>query len=438
MAVDIARFLSGIESPVARFRQGAAFGQQQADRRTAQEAAQAQAEQQKKGRAELLTLVQNEDRTPQEILEFRARNPEIAKTFQTGFDQLNTEAKAAAVTEATNVVAALSGGNTDAALRILEDRKEAGENSGDPQEVQRADILIQAIKADPKTALATASIFLAGLGEEGIKILEAITPKARAVVRPATPEEVSDLGLPEGTPGVQINTKTGRASIPGRGVTVRVGDRDKSALGKAASTFLTDVAEKGDASNELLNNADLLDQSLDKVTGTGFEPGIFSDIRVGLGRLAVLVGQGEGFVESIANAENIDAISQKLTILETQALKGSINKQEFTAAGKINTGLETSALGNRFAVKRMRAVGTMNDWRGQRLQELDDANPDASDKQLSRLLKKEFRGIPYISPTKVDSRGLPLFFTEFRNRMLEIQPDISTKELVDQWKAAHK
>lgn len=161
MAVDIARFLSGIESPVARVQQGITFGQQQVDRRAAQQAAQAQAEQQRKVQADLLALAQKENRTADDFQDLIIRNPGLADTFKNSIAQLNVEAKAATITEATNVFAALSSGNTEAAINILESRKEAAENTGDQQEIQTTEILIQAIKANPDAALTSAGLFLA-------------------------------------------------------------------------------------------------------------------------------------------------------------------------------------------------------------------------------------------------------------------------------------
>lgn len=180
MAVNIAQFLSGIESPVDRVQQGVLFGQQQADRRATQQAAQVQAEQQRKLQAELLTLSQNENRTADDFQDFVIRNPGLAKTFQVNIDQLNEEAKTATISEATNVFAALSSGNTDAALKIVEDRREAAVNSGNQQEVQKADVLIQAIKADPKAALTSAGLFLAtATGDKFADTFKAIFPKPK-------------------------------------------------------------------------------------------------------------------------------------------------------------------------------------------------------------------------------------------------------------------
>lgn len=193
MAVDIARFLSGIESPVARVQQGITFGQQQADRRAAQQSAQAQAEQQKKVQAELLALSQKENRTADDFQDLIIRNPGLAKTFQTSIEQLNTEAQAANISEATNVFAALSSGNTDAALKIIEDRKEAAENSGDQQEVQKAEVLIQAIKANPDAALTSAGLFLAqATGPERFAAtLKAVSPPVKK--QTALQEKISEL-----------------------------------------------------------------------------------------------------------------------------------------------------------------------------------------------------------------------------------------------------
>lgn len=183
MAVDIARFLSGIESPVTRVQQGVEFGQQQSDRRAAQEAAQAKAEQKRKVQAELLALSQKENRTADDFQDLIIRNPGLAKTFQASIDQLNTEAKTATITEATNVFAALSSGNTDAALKIVEDRKEAAQNSGDQQQVQKAEVLIQAIKSDPKAALTSTGLFLSNIidADKFKNLLEVVSPKPKKV-----------------------------------------------------------------------------------------------------------------------------------------------------------------------------------------------------------------------------------------------------------------
>lgn len=192
MAVDIARFLSGIESPVTRVQQGVTFGQEQADRRAAQQTAQAQAEQKRKVQAELLALSQKENRTADDFQDLIIRNPGLAKTFQTSIDQLNTEARAAAISEATNVFAALSSGNTETALKIVEDRREAAVNSGNQQEIQTAEVLIQAIKSDPKAALTSAGLFLAtATGDKFADTFKAIFPKPTK--QTALQERISEL-----------------------------------------------------------------------------------------------------------------------------------------------------------------------------------------------------------------------------------------------------
>ena len=93
----------------------------------------------------------------------------------------------------------MSGGNTDAALKIVEDRKEAAENSGDQQEVQKAEVLIQAIRANPNAALTSAGLFLAqATGPERFaSTLEALRGRPgtaeqqafRALTKDLSPEE---------------------------------------------------------------------------------------------------------------------------------------------------------------------------------------------------------------------------------------------------------
>lgn len=236
----------------------------------------------------------------------------------------------------------------------------------------------------------------------------------------------------------QIEALILKMTTQAKGISIFTGDRKGgTVLSKVRTDFLTDVATKGIASQEILNNADLLDSSLDAVQGTALDTGALVGLRDSMASLAILGGFGDNFAESIANLNTIESISEKMRIMETTLLKGAINQREFEAAGKINTNLGNTNLGNRFAVKRMRATANMNAWMLERAEQIETGNPDATDNDIAKQLRKEFSNIPYFSKTLKDQSGLPLFFTEFRENVLSQVPDATMQEILNGWKKAN-
>jgi hypothetical protein len=215
MAVDLSKFLGNIPSPVQRIREGALFGQQQADRRTELEAARLQREQQQQINAELAALAQKENKTPEDFINLMTRFPSISQQFQAPLDALNTQQRKTAISEATNVFAALSGGNSEAAIKLLEDKKTASENSGDEIGARRAEILIESIKLNPDAALTSAGLFLSQAvgGEKFASTFETLTgragEKAEAAIAKAAAE--TDKTIAE---TLKIKAETGEEEIP--------------------------------------------------------------------------------------------------------------------------------------------------------------------------------------------------------------------------------
>lgn len=223
---------------------------------------------------------------------------------------------------------------------------------------------------------------------------------------------------------------------PSTGITINTADTaGGTALKEARQDYLRDIASNGIAAQDTLNNADLLDQALDSVEGTALDAGAFAGLREGLASVAILGGFGDEFAEDLASLTTIDAISQKMTIIETQQLKGAINQREFNAAGKINTAIDLPNLANRFAVKRMRATAKMNSWMLTRAEQIEDANPTWGDNKIAKQMRKEFNNIPYFSKTLKDQNGLPLFFTEFRDSYMEQNPADGTADVLTAWRS---
>lgn len=160
MAVDLSKFLGNIPSPVQRIREGVLFGQQQADRATELEAARVKREQQQKQNAALAAFAQKKNKTSQDFRDIQTQFPSLAANFQIPLDALNAEQTKTAISEATNVFAALLGGNTEAAIKLWEDKKTASENLDDEIGARRAEIMIETIKQNPDAALTSAGLFL--------------------------------------------------------------------------------------------------------------------------------------------------------------------------------------------------------------------------------------------------------------------------------------
>lgn len=175
MAVNFAQFLSGIPSPVDRLEEGVLSGQNQQlntqkieqndvileNQRAEQQAAQAAAQQKAVLNAELVSLSQNPNRTAKDLQDIIIRNPGLADSFKAPLAQMNNEQRQVSLNEAINVKAALSVGNTEKAVQILEDRKEAALNSGDQQEADKSDIMIKTITANPDAAGTMIDMFIA-------------------------------------------------------------------------------------------------------------------------------------------------------------------------------------------------------------------------------------------------------------------------------------
>lgn len=175
MPVNYAQFLAGVPSPVDRLQEGIAAGQSQQlntqqiqqndvileNQRADQAAAQAQAAQQSAIQGELVELSNNPNRTAKDIQDFIIRNPAYADKLKEPMAAMNDEQRQVSLNEAINVKAALSSGDTERAIQILKDRKQAAINSGDQQEADKSDIMIKTIQSSPEGAGAMIDMFIA-------------------------------------------------------------------------------------------------------------------------------------------------------------------------------------------------------------------------------------------------------------------------------------
>lgn len=153
MPVNYANYLSGIPSPVDRLQKGVLFGQQQSDRRDKQAADEA-------FQAEFGEFVNKENKTLDDYITFTTRNPSLAKAYAGQMKLLSEGQQKTLVSQAINVYAALTNGQTGKAVELLETQKQAAINSGNVDEANKADIMLRTIQIDPTKALSTMGIFL--------------------------------------------------------------------------------------------------------------------------------------------------------------------------------------------------------------------------------------------------------------------------------------
>lgn len=154
------------------FRQGqreeAAFAAQQ-QQLQAQQAAQAAYQ------ADVSAAMANP--TPAGIRALALKYPQHGKVYTELLSGLSGEQRTAALGDTASLAAALSGGRTDVASRLVDQRIEAMRTRGE----QTADVeaLRDAIKTNPQAAYGHALSLLAGFGEDGAKVLDTLS-KARS------------------------------------------------------------------------------------------------------------------------------------------------------------------------------------------------------------------------------------------------------------------
>lgn len=308
MAVNFAQFLSGIPSPVDRLEEGVLSGQNQQlntqkieqndvileNQRAGQQAAEAAAQNKAALDAELVALSQNPNRTAKDMQDIIIRNPGLAESFKAPLAQMNNDQRQVSLNEAINVKAALSLGNTEKAVQILEDRKEAALNSGDQQEADKSDIMIKTITANPDAAGTMIDMFIAANDPEQFadnfdklqsqsreraldplnkEQLRAEIDKTKAdttkIINDTTGEAVAEYKSvtenPDGS-STGINSLTGKLEI----IPVGDGALPKTKAQLAAVNKLIDVAKKDKRVDDFITvqtKYDRIESALDSAAG---------------------------------------------------------------------------------------------------------------------------------------------------------------------------
>jgi len=98
--------------------------------------------------------------TPDQYSALMRKYPQMAETLKTNYDILSSEQQQYKLSNATKIYAALSSGQNDVALQMLEEQQLAAENAGNKQMADEAKALAMLVQNNPQAARLTAGLFL--------------------------------------------------------------------------------------------------------------------------------------------------------------------------------------------------------------------------------------------------------------------------------------
>jgi hypothetical protein len=110
-----------------------------------------------------------------------ARFPQLGSAVKENYERLNTKQKQSTLNSATQVLAALQGGNKDVAKSLLEKQALAAENVGDTAAADAARVMMQQIDMEPSAARNAAALSVAAAAgpEQFASIYEKISQVGR-------------------------------------------------------------------------------------------------------------------------------------------------------------------------------------------------------------------------------------------------------------------
>lgn len=158
----------GMEANAQNMSQDATtFAQGQEDRAVQQQRAQAFAADQ----LALAQKVSDKTATTDDFNEFTVKYPEVADEMKSSFDGIDGERRKNDAFELSKAITALKAGKPEVAIKMLEDRATAAENSGKDDDAGMARAMIEQIRLDPTAGLTVAGLALHQLDPEAAKLV---------------------------------------------------------------------------------------------------------------------------------------------------------------------------------------------------------------------------------------------------------------------------
>lgn len=148
MAIDFSLLPNPSQSVSQGLKMGYAMEQASAER-AAREAA---AQNTQRLQADLTSILDKRTPTARDYAGLITKYPQFSDQFKQAWDVLNTEQQSNRIEQVSNVYAALEAGANDTAISLLEDQRDAAENSGDAENAKGAQVMIDVIKQTPEVA----------------------------------------------------------------------------------------------------------------------------------------------------------------------------------------------------------------------------------------------------------------------------------------------
>ena len=120
-------------------------------------------QQQKQMQQDLGALSNKKDATAQDFASITTKYPQLAEHFKNTWSMLNQDQQQTRLSQATQVYAALSGGQTDIAKDLLTRQRDAALNSGKDEDVRAADAMLKMVDTNPQIALNSAGLMLSSV-----------------------------------------------------------------------------------------------------------------------------------------------------------------------------------------------------------------------------------------------------------------------------------
>jgi hypothetical protein len=192
------------------------FDQSQQDRALSQQAAAQEAVRAQQFQADqmaLITKAKSGSMTAADIAELGVKYPEMSAGIKESFADLSADRRKADAFELAKAMAALKAGRPEIAIKMLEDRAVAAENSGLADEAGMSRAMIEQIKMDPALGLMVGGLALHELDPESAKLVLGAGDETPADIR-SLQWRAKEAGLVPGTPEYQafISSNGGKDS----------------------------------------------------------------------------------------------------------------------------------------------------------------------------------------------------------------------------------
>lgn len=171
---------------------------------------------------DLSGLAANTNPSAKDFTDVMIKHPQLAGHLKQSYDVKSQAQKDQAIKESSSIYSAIQSGNTPLAIKMLEQKQEAAENSGLTTEADGAKAMIQIINMNPDAAKTTAGLFLASsMGADKFPEMFDKINKPSGLYSVLTNEQKKSLGLPENV-AFQMSPKGQITEVGSKGVSVNI------------------------------------------------------------------------------------------------------------------------------------------------------------------------------------------------------------------------